>query len=1093
MTEFMADPGLLYGIIHPDDQYLMEEHRTNINHSDGENIDFRIARKNGEIRWISHGCQPVYGEDGEYLGRRASNRDISDRRHAEEMLRNNSQLLDGIIENIPNMIFLKRASDLRFELFNRAGETLLGHNRDELLGRNDYDFFPKDQADHFISKDRATLEQNVIVDIPEELIETTRGTRILHTKKLTLHDQHGKAQYLLGISEDITERKQAEQKIAELLELNNKIISQSTLGIALYKASGDAVIYNEAAASIIGSTPEQELKRNFRQLASWKESGLLDAALRALESGENQHIEAHFVTSYKKEVWLNIDFVRLSSGEDIHLLLIFSDVSHFRQAEQALSQAKDEAEQANRAKSEFLSNMSHEIRTPMNAIIGLTDLALGTGDITPKIRNYLNKVHTSSQALLSIINDILDYSKVEAGRLELDQVDMNLGDILENVTDLFNVRAEENGVELVLDIAPSIPEHLRGDPLRLGQVMNNLVGNAVKFTEHGEIVIKVEQLALEQDVSTLCFSVQDTGIGMSEEQTSRLFHAFTQADSSITRRFGGTGLGLTISQKLVERMGGDISVISDPGKGCTFSFTIRLPVSNHALIERSPAELKGMRVLVVDDLDISRQALSELLNAWGFQVSEAATGQEALALIERHANQPERAFELVLLDWKMPEMDGVEVARRIGESRQRKELPSLPVIIMVTAYSKEKLLLEAQDIHLDAILSKPVTSSGLFDTIMNFQRGHTRHRALPTSANTNKETIPIHGARILLVEDNETNQLVATDMLERIGLQVTVANNGQEALDKLSQADFDAVLMDLQMPFMDGFEATRRIRQNVRWHALPVIAMTAAVMAEDRAACANAGMNDHVAKPIQSPELQHTLLKWVKPTISFPTISLEQAEFKSDYHNAQTTSLPDKLPGFDLKVALERLGGNSKLLVDLLKKFGQQFAESQSELAVLLKEAEFEAAAALTHRIKGAAANLGAMELYRESDKLEKELETCSHEIDSAGFDSALTQALDGISHLDKPVPVIPLASEFECEKCDWQRATALVKQIRDLVENYEFVPFEQIDELKSSVACQPFQERLKELERSLDQTDYDKAMTALKNISCIKGHHFHE
>jgi two-component system, sensor histidine kinase and response regulator len=342
---------------------------------------------------------------------------------------------------------------------------------------------------------------------------------------------------------------------------------------------------------------------------------------------------------------------------------------------------------------------------------------------------------------------------------------MKLCDILENVTDLFNVRAEEKGVELVLDIAPNIPEHLLGDPLRLGQVMNNLVGNAVKFTEHGEIVIKVELQAQEQEQCTLRFSVKDSGIGMSIEQSSRLFHAFTQADSSITRRFGGTGLGLSISQKLVEKMGGDISVTSEPGMGSTFSFTIGLPVSQHAFIDRAPADLKGMRVLVVDDLDISRLALSELLKAWGFKVSLAATGAEALTLIEQYAHQPELAFELVLLDWKMPEMSGVEVARRINESRRG--LDRLPVIIMVTAHSQEKLLQEALDIHLDAILSKPVTSSGLFDAIMNFQRGY--RSTLPHCAQALAEALPIHGAHILLVEDNETNQLVAKDMLERYG------------------------------------------------------------------------------------------------------------------------------------------------------------------------------------------------------------------------------------------------------------------------------------------------------------------------------------
>ncbi|CAK0775388.1 two-component system, sensor histidine kinase and response regulator [Gammaproteobacteria bacterium] len=1075
--------------IHPEDRGRVEDEIQAALRREREYApEFRILWRDGSIHYLKAASHTEFDERGKPLRMIGINYDLTEQKQAEIKLREGNQLLNSIIDNIPNMIFLKRASDLRFELFNRAGEVLLGYTRTDLIGYNDYDFFPKEEADFFTEKDRATLAQDGVVDIAEEPIETPYGTRILHTKKLAIRDEQGRPQHLLGISEDITERKQAEQRIAALLELNNKIISQSTLGIALYKASGEGLIYNETAARIIGSTPEIEIKRNFHQIDSWKKFGLLDAAQRALDTGDIQHMESHMVTSYGRNLWLSIDFIRLSSGAEVHLFLIFNDVSPFRLAEQALLKAKEDADQANRAKSEFLANMSHEIRTPMNAIIGLSDLALSDSDITPKLRNYLSKIYTSSQALLSIINDILDYSKVEAGRLELDQTEMRLDNLLENVSDLFNVRAEEKGIELVLEIAPNIPERLLGDPLRLGQVMNNLVGNAVKFTEHGEIAIKVESLALEGEVSTLRFSVRDTGIGMSQEQSARLFQAFTQADNSITRRFGGTGLGLTISQKLVEKMGGEITVASEEGKGSTFSFTLRLPVSNLARIERSPAELKGMRVLVVDDLDISRIALRELLNAWGFQVSEAASGAEALALIRQYANQPELAFELVLLDWKMPEMSGLEVTRHIRKSAQNKVIAKLPVIIMVSAYSKEQLLREAQGISLDAVLNKPVTSSGLFDTIMNLQGGRSHHHVSPSGTDTKERAAPIRDARILLVEDNETNQLVATDMLERFGLHVTVAGNGQEALDKLAQTDFNAVLMDLQMPVMDGFEATRRIRRDTRWNALPVIAMTAAVMADDRAACVKVGMNDHIAKPIQPQELVHTLLKWVAPTTpATPTACPLKPQ------PMPKTQLPDTLPGFDLHEALGRLGGNQALLVELLKKFRTQFAGTPSELAELIVGGEHEAAAAYTHRIKGAAANLGATTLHREADKLEQMLKTTAHEISTAGFNSAFAQTLNSISHLDQLTQVVPIASDYDCARCDWQHARVLIKQIQGLVVNYEFVPFEKIAELKRALACQPCQERLKELEHSLDQTDYDKAETALNSISCLKGHNFHD
>lgn len=893
----------------------------------------------------------------------------------------------------------------------------------------------------------------------------------------TVFDQQGNPIRMLGINYDQTAQKQAEQKIAELLEFSGKIISESTLGIIVYKASGECIVSNEAAARIVGATHEQIMGQNFRQIFSWKESGLFDAALRALESGENQHVETHLVSSFGKEVWVDCDFVKLIRGVEPHLLLILADVSGFRLAEQELSQAKMGAESANRAKSEFLANMSHEIRTPMNAIIGLSDLALGGSDLTPRLKNYLGKIHTSSKALLSIINDILDYSKVESGRLELDRADLCLSDLLENVADLFNVRAEEKGIELVLDIAPDVPAYLVGDSLRLGQVMNNLVGNAVKFTDGGEIVIRVERRSQEDDICTLHFSVRDTGIGMSTDQMERLFSAFMQADSSITRRFGGTGLGLIISQKLVEKMGGKIVVSSEQGKGSTFSFTISLPLSTRKHIDRSPTELRGMRVLVVDDLEISRLTLCEMLKAWHFDVTEAASGEEAMQLILARVHQPERAFELVLLDWKMPGMDGIEVARRIKELGERSV--RLPVIIMVTAYGREQVMQLGGDVGLDAILNKPVTSSGLFDTIVRFQGGIGRqsegeHRDL------GMEAAAIRGTRILLVEDNEINQLVARDMLERMGLAVSVVNNGQEALECLEAADFDAVLMDLQMPVLDGFETTRRIRQEARWQSLPVIAMTAAVMAEDRIACTAAGMNDHVSKPILPQELAHALLRWIRPTVAACKLG-EEKPFAG--------MLPEQLPGIDLPAALSRLGGNRGLLLELLRKFRQQFADTGTELKKAIGQGDMMAATALLHRIKGAAANLGAMELNLAADRLEKDLKADAAKSDTRDFDHALADVMEGLVSLDKFA--IPISTDDDCNKCDWQRAIELIGEIRKLVENYEFVPLELIEEIRGAVACRSFQERLNELARDLDNTDYDKALNRLNNITCAAGHNF--
>lgn len=526
-----------------------------------------------------------------------------------------------------------------------------------------------------------------------------------------------------------------------------------------------------------------------------------------------------------------------------------------------LVRAKEQAEIASQSKSVFLANMSHEIRTPMNAIIGLTDLALGAQP-APKLHDYLSKIQTSSRALLSIINDILDYSKVEAGRLELESQEFSIEELLENVSSLFVASADEKGIEIFFEIAPEVPRALVGDPLRLGQVMNNLVGNAVKFTARGEILVRVQQVGETPGVSTLNFTVRDTGIGMTHEQMASLFQVFTQADGSITRRFGGTGLGLAISRRLVEMMGGDISVQSEEGAGSTFSFTITLPVATTHAAATVRTGVYGMRVMIVDDLAVSRQVLRELFNAWEFEVAEAASGEEALAKL-RHADGSGRPFELVVMDWKMPGMDGLQLARQIQGDVHGREMCAMPMMIMVTAFGKDRLAEEAQDVRLEAVLVKPVMPSSLLNAILRVQGGAVSGAIGQSRPEAGQIPVQVRGARVLLVEDHEINQMVAREFLENAGMQVSVARNGLEGVQAVRNGRFDAVLMDLQMPVMSGFEAARLIRQDLRCNDLPIIAMTAAVMAQDREACLAAGMNDHVAKPLLPAELLATLVKWI--------------------------------------------------------------------------------------------------------------------------------------------------------------------------------------------------------------------------------------
>jgi PAS domain S-box-containing protein len=877
---------------------------------------------------------------------------------------------------------------------------------------------------------------------------------------------------IMSVARDISERIQAEVEYRTIVETTHDGFWITSTQDARF------LDVNPAACAMLGYSREEMLAMAVPDVEAVEKPVDTQRHIAAIIEGRkdrfesrHRHKDGHLI-----DVEISATFIDARGGV---LVVFVRDVTARRHTELALREAKSEAERANRAKSEFLANMSHEIRTPMNAIIGLSHLALGL-ELPPKLRDYCTKIQTSSQALLSILNDILDYSKVEAGRLELDEVEFFLEEVLANVSDLFVVHADEKGLELFFEI-DSVPPVLVGDPLRLGQVMNNLVGNAVKFTESGEVHVKVEELAVEGEFVSLRFSVRDTGIGMTPEQAERLFHAFTQADGSITRKYGGTGLGLTICKRLVELMGGEITVASEPGQGSIFSFTIRLQVSHAGVLTRSPADLRGMRVLVVDDIDTSRLILREILTSWKFVVVEAASGPEALEIL-RHTER-DQAIELVLLDWKMPGMDGVELAREIQKQVRGGEIPGMPVSIMVTAFGKDQLLQAARGVRLDAVLQKPVIASNLFDTIVGIQGGKADHAPVSTHGITTS----LAGAHILLVEDNEINQQVARELLERYGLVVSVADNGEEALQALQSGSFDVVLMDLQMPVMDGFEATRRIRQDARFRDLPILALSAAVMAQDRADCLAAGMNDHVAKPVVPQEMLETLAKWIRPGAE------NDPPFRFVAAPRDAGQVLPELPGFDLDAALERVGGNRALLETLLLNFSAQFGQAADEMDALIRADRKDEAAARAHQIGGSAGNLGAAALHAAAERLERALRKKTapraQEESREEFNAALAQVLESIARIDAPSSSGIV--EFECEKCQWARGEELFKGLRGLLENNDFVPHELIAELVAAVKCQTLHTKLQELQRQVDNIDYRRALETLDSVTCVDSHDF--
>ncbi|MBF0110914.1 MAG: response regulator [Magnetococcales bacterium] len=693
------------------------------------------------------------------------------------------------------------------------------------------------------------------------------------------------------------------------------------------------------------------------------------------------------------------------------------DLEQERKTAEALRQ---KAEAATQAKSDFLANMSHEIRTPMNAIIGMNYLALKTPGLTAKQRDYIQKAHNAATSLLGIINDILDFSKIEAGRLSMEQVTFSLDKVLEGVSVVLSPKVADKGLELLFDIAKEVPISLVGDPLRLNQIIVNLGGNAVKFTEKGNVTLRVRLLERMGSKVKLQFSVEDSGIGMTAEQMGRLFQAFSQADSSTTRKYGGTGLGLTISRRLVELMGGTIWVQSVPGTGSTFHFTIWMDEALHREgPRRLPERMNQLRTLVVDDNPAALEIMTEMLSGFNLRVDGAVEGEEAVLRVGLAIGKND-PYGLVVLDWQMPGCNGIDAARRI-----RKQWGEMaPRMILVTAFDVEGCQAEARELGIQGFLTKPVNSSVMFDTLVEALGQSDGVSGTVPAAEVGTVVNDLRGLRVLLAEDNEINQQIAIELLESVGARVMVANHGRKALEVLHRegaASFDVVLMDLQMPEMDGYEATRRIREDARYGGLPILAMTAHAMAEERERCAALGMQGHLTKPIE-PDLLFSVLSRYRP-LGGAVVDGAVTETSRSIPLRPAEDAVLRIEGIDTGAGLARTAGNIKLYCRLLRKFAVEQVDAAQSLRRLLAEGARKEAERAAHTTKGVAGTLGLVAVQRVAAEVESALRGNGEGPSLMAMIDRLEEALhEGARGIEQALPTEELPTARESPRVGTER-----------------------------------------------------------------------
>src|ERR1700733_7813887 len=762
---------------------------------------------------------------------------------------------------------------------------------------------------------------------------------------------------------EVSERKLTERQLTERKSFLNSVIANSPVGMIVTGTGGIVNMCNPAFEPLFLLRQEDIFGRALVDLITNKDSREeLEVNQNKVSQGHATHVFGRRLRSDGTHIDVEISSVPIfTEGALTGALAIYQDITDRKRAEEALLGAKEAAEAGSRAKSEFLANMSHEIRTPMNGIIGMTELALET-NLNAEQREYLSMVKTSADSLLTLINDILDFSKIEAGKLEIEKIDFEFKQSIGETLKTMAQRAHMKNLELAWRVGPGVPEHLKGDVGRLRQVLVNLVGNAVKFAERGEVTVDVEKQAEDDSGVLLHFRVRDTGIGIPKQKKPMIFEAFTQADSSSTRNYGGTGLGLAITSRLVELIGGNLWVESEPGKGSTFHFTGHFGFAgdrDHTRETADPEVLSGLRVLVVDDNETNRTILVEMLSAWGLEPSAATGGKEALEALKR-AQSKGLPLRLIITDMQMPGMDGCDLSHEIRRSPDFGRIP----ILLLSSSARHGEATRCRKLAIASYLTKPVQPSELLAALLAaVSQTIDVQKLSPTPAVPAEDDTP--RLKILIAEDNAVNRILATALLEKRGHTVLATENGREAIDTLERETVDLVLMDIQMPVMDGFEAIRAIRkkEQITGAHLPIIALTAHAMKGHRERCIEAGADEYVTKPIRMSEL-FAAMKRVETDKPGPAPVTPPSVAAAPSHD------------LDMAAALERVDGDRELFEELARLFADESPENMARIRQGMKTGDARAIEMLAHKIKGAALSLGSPMVSEAASDLESQART---------------------------------------------------------------------------------------------------------------------